>query len=918
MMQTLRWLLGGLIGLFLLVSNSWALESTEQPPAYHTFTDTSGQLSLDDILSNRYANLFVPSAEGPLKLPGNGAALWVQIPLEGRSTQLLELHRPTIADIQVYLFNDGVLRNSFIGGTAHIQTNVPLPHGGFAFPVSVNDRVEQKLLVRLQNDYPVRTYLSLIPLNEASRIHSNHQALQGILIGLLLGLMLNGLLHGLTRKEPLLLLMAASSLLFALGNLSCSGWSGYPWPFFQGQAGSLLSLAGFIVLAAMVQGLYPLPGTTGNRNERIVVMLSGAFVLLLTLVQPGLAQGALTIVRAGLPIIILILISITWIRRKPLDPLFLIGTLLLLGSWLPSPFIDLPPHELKWYLTDFMLWGTLLCYTLSLHLRARRKLLKKLKEQHDDLTFLSQRTARAEFLTRISHELRTPMNGVLGMSELLLDSSLSVKQRDYVQTIHDSGTELLTLINDILDLSRMESGKLVMDQLRFDLHALISDCLNSYRNRLNNQPIELISFVHPDVPRLMEGDPARLQQIITSLLNSALRNTDEGEILVVVALESQHSTQPLLRIAIQDTGHGMPPEARRSLLGQQAPTRRLLDIMESQGQLSLYISSELVRIMKGQLGIRDSKERGTTVWMTLPAKFFDSRVEADNQGQCLVDRSILIVDDSATCRTVLQQQTSAWQMAPRTASSGREALAMLRAQANLDSPFDILLVDQAMPGMTGLELVSKIQGDPMISDNLLIIMLTGANQLPSRVSARNAGIRRILSKPVSGYTLRAALIDEWAQFQNRMQGDTAAEPALPVAQETDFKVLVVEDNAVSTRVIESMLGKLNIGCYSVDNGEKAVTQVKQGHYDLVLMDCEMPEMDGFAATEQIRAWEAQHAVQAVPIIALTAHILPEHRERARRAGMNGHMAKPVELAQLKALLARWLTPSSAVTRDSLS
>ncbi len=909
-MQILKWLFGGLIGLCLLTGNGWALETTESPPAYHSFTDTSGQLSLDEILSNRYANLFVPTAQGPLKLPGNGAALWVQVPLTGRSTQLLEAHRSTIANIQVYLLNDGVLRTSFIDGTAHPQNNMLLPHGGFAFPISVNDRVTQKLLVRLQNDYPVATHLSLIPFNEASRIHNSYQALQGILIGLLFALALNGLLHGLVRKQPLLLLMAASALLFSLSNMSCTGWNWYQWPFLQGQTSSLLSLAGFILLAALVQGLYPIPGTSGSRNERVTIMLSGALILLLTLVQPGLAQGALSIVRAGLPIIILMLVAITWIRRKPIDHLFLVGSLLLLGSWVPGQFADLPPHDVKWYLADFMLWGALLCFTVSLHLRSRRDLFRTFKEKYDEQAFITQRSIRAEFLTRISHELRTPMNCVLGMSELLLDSALSAKQRDYAQTIHDSGTELLTLINDILDLSRLESGKLVMDKLRFDLHALVNDCLNSYRNRLSNQPIELISFIHPEVPRLMEGDPARLQQIIMSLLNSALLNTDAGEILLVVALEEQHAKQPLLRIAIQDTGHGMSAEARRSLLEHTAPTRRLLDIMESQGQLSLYIARELLHMMEGQLGIRDSKERGTTVWMTLPVTFFDSPVDSGQQGQCLIDRSILIVDDSATCRTVLQQQTSAWQMNPRTASSGREALAMLRAQANLNSPFEILLVDQAMPGMTGLELVSKIKGDPMLSDNLLIIMLTGTNQLPSRASARNAGIRRILSKPVAGYTLRATLIDEWTQFQDQ----ALVEPTRPAMHATDFNVLVVEDNAVSTRVIESMLGKLNIGCDSVDNGEKAVAQVKQGHYDLVLMDCEMPEMDGFTATEQIRAWEKQYAAQPVPIIALTAHTLPEHRERARRAGMDGHMAKPVELAQLQALLAHWLKPRPATAK----
>lgn len=914
-MQIVRWLFG-LISLYLLASSCWALDSTEPSPTYYTFTDTSGQLILDDVLSNRYANLFVPTDKGPLKLPNHPAALWVEVPLEGKGTQLLELHRSTIAEIDVYLLNNGVLRSSFTNGSANPQTNVPLPHGGFAFPINVNSRVEQKLLIRLYNDYPVRTHISFIPLSEASRIHSNHQALQGILIGLLLGLTLNGLLYGLARKDSSLLLMASSTFLFSLSSLSSTGWSLNHWHVFQGQTSNLLHLAGYFGLAALFLRLHSIPGLSARRHQRIAWLVAGGLVLLFTLVKPSVTQDLLSIVSVGLPISVLIMLVITWMRCKSFDLFFLAGSLLLIASWLPGQLRDLPPHDLKWYLADLMLWAGLVCYSLSLNLSSRRHLLDQLKERHDELAFVSQRAARAEFLTRISHELRTPMNGVMGMSELLLDSALSGKQRSYVQTIHDSGNELLTLINDILDLSRLESEELVMDRLRFDLHALINDCLNSYHNRLSNQPVELISFIYPEVPRLMEGDPARLRQIITSLLNSALFNTDEGEILLVVALDNQQGAQPALRIAVQDTGRGMAREARSSLLETTEPTARLLDIMESHGQLSLYISGKLVKMMGGQIGVRDSQERGTTVWMTLPATFFDSPVDPGLQGQCLLNRSILIVDDSATSRTVLQQHASAWHMSPSTASSGREALAMLRAQSNLETPYEILLVDQSMPGMTGLELISKIKGDPLLSDNLLIIMLSGTTHPPSRLSARNMGIRRILTKPISGYTLRATLIDEWTQFQGGSSQATESKLSSHGPLGDDFNVLVVEDNAVSTRVIEGMLSKLEVGCDTVDNGEKAVAQVKLVDYDLVLMDCEMPEMDGFTATEYIRAWEQQQGLVPLPIIALTAHILPEHRDRARAAGMNGHMAKPVELTQLKALLEHWRDRKLAAMKNS--
>src|SRR5690606_34273279 len=496
------------------------------------------------------------------------------------------------------------------------------------------------------------------------------------------------------------------------------------------------------------------------------------------------------------------------------------------------------------------------------------------------------------------------MNGVLGMSELLLDTALSAKQRDYVAAIHSSGNDLLGLINDILDMSRLEAGRLTLEQLRFDLHSLIDDCLEGCRHRLTQKPVELISFIHPDVPRMMEGDPARLRQVLTSLLGQACQNTAEGEILLVTALEKQADATPLVRFVVQDTGQPISEECRNSLLDPFVPSGLLVDMLERQGQLSLYVAQQLVRMMRGQVGIKESSEQGNAVWVLLPADFVDSPVEADLQGRCLVDRNILIVDDNETCRKVLQQQASAWNMTPRTASSGREALAMLRAQANLNTPFEILLVDQSMPGMSGLELASKIKDDPLIGEDLLIIMLSGVNQLPSRIVARNAGIRRVLNKPVSGYTLRSTLIDEWLQHSQRSRS-IVREEATQDEGEEDFRVLVAEDNAVSTRVIKGMLSKLKVACDTVSDGQQAVLAVQQGAYDLVLMDCEMHGMDGFTAVEHIREWGQQHGLSAVPIIELTAHIFPEHRERARLCGMNGHMAKPVVLNQIRSLHDFW-------------
>lgn len=897
-------LLGSLAVLGLVIGSSPAV-AAGSTAGYQTFVDTTGQLTLNDILSNRYANLFVPSTEGNIKVPGGGAAIWASIPLEHPTTYLLELHNPSISRINVYLLQDDLLRASHSGGLSDPHSSVPLPHGGFAFPINATTTEGRKLLIRLQNDYPISSHLSMVPLAEVSRIHIRHQALQGMLVGLLLSTALAAIVLGAVRRQPLHLLVGLSAMLFALSNLSGVGWALHNWAFLHGQTGSLLRLAGFVLLTAALHGAMPAPGTSGGRGERIGLLVAGALLIIIGITQPATVQPILTSLRVALPVWMLALVGLTLLQRERIEPLLVLATLLLAGSCLLEYLLGHTSHGLVQHVTEILLWAAVMCYSWGLFRRQQLAALERVRQQHVEDSCLEQRRARARFLARFSHEIRTPMNGVLGMSELLLDTALSARQRDYVTTIHTSGNDLLCLINDVLDMSRLESGRLVLEQLRFDLHSLIDDCLESCRHRLTQKPVELISFIHPDVPRMMEGDPARLRQVLTSLLAHACNNTAEGEILLVTGLERQADSHQLLRFIVQDTGQPFSDECRNSLLEAFIPSGQLVDMIERPGQLSLYIAQQLVRMMRGQVGIKESSEHGNAVWVLLPADFVDSPAEADLHGRCLVDRNILIVDDNDTCRKVLQQQASAWSMSPRTASSGREALAMLRAQANLNTPFEILLVDQSMPGMSGLELAHKIKDDPLIGEDLLIIMLSGVNQLPSRIVAHNAGIRRVLSKPVSGYTLRSTLIDEWLQHSQRSRAHIIPEERQQDDSNEDFRVLVAEDNAVSTRVIRGMLSKLNVPCETVSDGQQAVLAVQQGTYDLVLMDCEMHGMDGFTAVEHIRQWEQQHGLAAVPIVALTAHILPEHRERARLCGMNGHMAKPVDLNQLRSLLEYW-------------
>jgi two-component system, sensor histidine kinase RetS len=313
--------------------------------------------------------------------------------------------------------------------------------------------------------------------------------------------------------------------------------------------------------------------------------------------------------------------------------------------------------------------------------------------------------------------------------------------------------------------------------------------------------------------------------------------------------------------------------------------------------------------MGGEFGIKPGQTTGSNLWLTLPLDPQHLEHPTSDLDSPLKGARVLVVDDNDTCRKVLVQQCSAWGLNVSAAASGKEALALLRTKAHLRDYFDIVLLDQNMPGMTGMQLAAKIKEDPSLNHDILLVMLTGISNAPSKIIARNCGIKRILAKPVAGYTLKTTLADELTQ---RNKGHATAHtsangPAVvPVSVPGDFRILVAEDNNISTKVIRGMLGKLNLHPDTACNGAEALKAMKAQRYDLVLMDCEMPVLDGFSATEQLRAWEVSHQRVRTPVVALTAHILTEHKERARQAGMDGHMSKPVELSQLRELVEYWV------------
>ncbi|MNQ46796.1 Signal transduction histidine-protein kinase BarA [compost metagenome] len=889
-------------------------QAVAQGSGWAVLLDEQGTLQLGDIRSARYTNQFSPIEPDQITAADPDGALWLRFRLNpGKHEQLLRIFAPDLLHLDLYVLDGDTLIDQTSSGNDQPLAERPLPSTDFMVPLPQSSK-PLEVYLRLVSEHQLRPYITL-----QSAVLTAANQTQTLIYGLLFGCIAMLILHNLTRyaytRSRSCLWLAACEGLLLLGVLLLLNLAG-PWlPDWNAVQAPEAYLALLLTAPCGLMYTYCFFSPLGPHPLNKLLMGDTLFIVVCSLLLLFVDTLPLNIMTYGLVALaglsMLFVGAYHWQKGyRPARPfvaamvVFNAGTLIILPALLGLTLVA--PQGLIMALLAFICLSGLLM-GIALSERQRSIIESRFSISRDLAASNAEINAKAEFLAKISHEIRTPMNGVLGMTELLLGTPLSVKQRDYVQTIHSAGNELLTLINEILDISRLESGQIELDDVQFDLNALIEDCLSIFRAKAEQQNVELISFIQPQVPRVISGDPTRLRQTLLSLLESAMKKTEEGEILIVVALDELSST-PRLRIAVQDSGLPMEAEEREALLHAELNSKNVLSATRLGGNLGLVIARQLILLMHGEFGIKSGSSQGSTLWLTLPLD--PDRLEhptCDLDGP-LQGARVLVVDDNDTCRKVLVQQCSAWGLNVSAVASGKEALALLRTKAHLRDYFDVVLLDQNMPGMTGMQLAAKIKEDPSLNHDILLIMLTGISNAPSKIIARNSGIKRILAKPVAGYTLKTTLADELTQ---RNKGLVATQPVpigpmLPVKVPCDFRILVAEDNSISTKVIRGMLSKLNLQPDTACNGEEALQAMKAQRYDLVLMDCEMPILDGFSATQQLRAWEVGNQRVRTPVVALTAHILAEHKERARQAGMDGHMAKPVELSQLRELIEHWV------------